>query len=95
MQVKGCSGNLGLLAQGGNGYLFIGYILEQFQKRILNHAFGYEGSSKSVEENWSRGYEGTRSLRERNIKNSIRSGRIFFTIIWIKRSYFLSLVWDV
>ena len=45
MQVKGRSGNLGLLAQGGNGYLFIGCILEQFQKRILNHAFSHDSSS--------------------------------------------------
>ena len=35
MQVKGRSGNLGLLAQGGNGYLFIGCILEQFQNTSL------------------------------------------------------------
>ena len=45
MQVKGGSGNLGLLAQGGNSYLFIGCILEQLQKRILNDTFGYDGSS--------------------------------------------------
>jgi len=43
--MRGAFKYFGLLAQGSNGYLFIGGILEQLQKRILNHAFGYETSS--------------------------------------------------